>query len=148
MNRFKDTDPRALNDLSGENHSPTRVAPYFADEDHLRLLQLMTRRAMADRQRRTALKESDDLDTEARRVAIPALDDIPSCWRLVPEGTSLYDWQRNALPLWLPEGRGTVKIATGGGKTLFALAAAQQLQNEREPDLRVNIGPRQELQFH
>jgi superfamily II DNA or RNA helicase len=111
----------------------------FTDKDHLRLLQLMTRRAMSDRQRRTAAKESDDLDTDPRRAAIASLDDIPSRWRLVPEGTSLYDWQRNALPLWLSEGRGTVKVATGGGKTLFALAAAQQLQNEREPDLRLVI---------
>lgn len=111
----------------------------FTDKDHLHLLQLMTRRAMSDRQRRTAAKESDDLDTDARRVAIASLDDIPSRWRFIPEGTSLYDWQRNALPLWLSEGRGTVKVATGGGKTLFALAAAQQLQNDREPELRLVI---------
>jgi superfamily II DNA or RNA helicase len=32
-----------------------------------------------------------------------------------------------------------VKVATGGGKTLFALAAIQELHNIREPDLRVAI---------
>jgi hypothetical protein len=80
----------------------------FTDEDHLRLLQLMTRRAMADRQRRTAVKESDNSNAESPKEAVAALGNIPSRWRLVPEGTSLYDWQRNALPLWLSEGRGTV----------------------------------------
>jgi superfamily II DNA or RNA helicase len=30
-------------------------------------------------------------------------------------------------------------VATGGGKTLFAVAAAQQLQNEGEPDLRLVV---------
>jgi superfamily II DNA or RNA helicase len=107
----------------------------FTDEDHLRLLQLMARRAMAERQHRAVQRETSDVETAPSSEAPPENADIPSRWRLVPEGTSLYDWQRTALPLWLSEGRGTVKVATGGGKTLFALAAAQQLQNEREPDL-------------
>lgn len=40
--------------------------------------------------------------------------------------------------MWLNQLRGTIKVATGGGKTVFALAAAQALQH-REPDLRVVI---------
>jgi hypothetical protein len=75
----------------------TMVGAPFTDEDHLRLLQLMTRRAMAERQLRAAVRESDDLGTETRREVAATLGDIASRWCLVPEATSLYDWQRTAL---------------------------------------------------
>jgi hypothetical protein len=83
--------------------------PHFTDEDRLRLLQLMTRRAMAERRGRAAARERDDLETDARGKASPMTVAIAPRWRLVPEGTSLYDWQQKALPLWLSHGRGTVK---------------------------------------
>lgn len=111
----------------------------FTAMDRLRLLQLMTRRAMA--QRRDKVGKQGDGGPDALRDASQTLPSrvVPDRWRLVPEGVSLYDWQRECLPRWLERGRGTVKVATGGGKTLFALAAAQQLQNEREPDLRLVV---------
>jgi superfamily II DNA or RNA helicase len=112
---------------------------YFTDKDQLLLLQLTTRRAMAERQRRAASKKSEALQADNTREPIPAQVSSPLRWRLLAEGTSLYDWQRDALPLWLSEGRGTVKVATGGGKTLFALAVAERLQNERESDLRLVV---------
>lgn len=104
----------------------------FTDADWLRLLQLQARRAMLDRQ-------APDVETP---TAIPgAVGDRVNLerWTLVPEGVSLYDWQRQCLEKWLALGRGTVKVATGGGKTLFALAAAQTIQNQAEPDLRLVI---------
>ena len=111
----------------------------FTKDDHLRLLQLMTRRAMAERRGKTC--EGGDGETAARgergKVAPEAV--LPRSWRLVPDGTSLYQWQVECLRLWLANRRGTIKVATGGGKTLFALAAAEQLQNDREPDLRLVV---------
>lgn len=112
--------------------------PVFTDSDRLLLLQLMTRRAMSDRavddRHETAEEEGGDgLETVAEHAQ------IPDRWRLMPEQISLYTWQQECLSKWLEQGRGTVKVATGGGKTLFALAAAQALQNEREPDLRLVI---------
>ena len=111
----------------------------FTAMDRLRLLQLMTRRAMADR-RTKACKQADG-GLDASRDAGQSLPSgiIPDRWCLIPEGVSLHDWQRECLSRWLEHGRGTVKVATGGGKTLFALAVAQQLQNEREPDLRLVV---------
>lgn len=104
-------------------------------EEHLRLLQLTTRQAMAARRLRgdsAGIGASEDV-----HVA-PLQAEIPEHWRLVPEDFSPHPWQRECLPLWLQEGRGTVKVATGGGKTLFALYAAQELQH-RMHDLRVVI---------
>lgn len=111
----------------------------FTDEDRLRLLQLTTRRAMAERWNRAAGREGGYSNADLGGEAEPANIDVTTRWRLIPEGISLYGWQQECLPLWLSHGRGTVKVATGGGKTLFAMAAAQHLQNEREPDLRLVV---------
>jgi hypothetical protein len=113
MSIFEESNPHAL-ELPSEIHSPTKAASDFTDEDRLRLLQLMTRRAMAERRGRAAVRERDDLETDVREPiadvslrgeASPMTVAIAPRWRLVPEGTSLYDWQRDALPLWLSEGR-------------------------------------------
>ncbi len=60
---------------------------------------------------------------------------LPDRWRLVGEHVVLYKWQSDCLEKWIARGNGIVKVATGGGKTIFALAAAQALQNRKEPDL-------------
>jgi superfamily II DNA or RNA helicase len=93
---------------------------------------------MAERQDRAGSAEATGRTIESRTEGIIEVDKTTP-WQLLPRGVSLYDWQQDCLPLWLKTGRGTVKVATGGGKTLFALAAAQHLQNEREPDLRLVI---------
>lgn len=107
--------------------------------DRLILLQLLTREAMQRRHERQ-LAQSDDEDSPEPMCGVE-LDAVavPERWRLVPEGTALHAWQVECLGLWLPQGRGTIKVATGGGKTLFALAAAERLQNEREADLRLVV---------
>lgn len=126
-----------MRDESQGDH-PSNAVRCFTDVDRLSLLQLMTRRAMSER--RASLREAEDQGsgspTPSKGHPEAAL---PARWRLVPEDVALYDWQRECLPLWLARGRGTVKVATGGGKTMFALAAAQALQNEREPDLRLVV---------
>ena len=92
----------------------------FTDADRLRLLQLMTRRAMGERQIREAQQEGLGRDTESDAGVQPTAVKDKSRWRLLPEGVSLYDWQRECLPRWLSRGRGTIKVATGGGKTFCA----------------------------
>ena len=93
---------------------------------------------MAERRSPHGTKVTGDSSAPAPSKDLPEAS-IPACWRLVPEEVTLHNWQRECLPCWLDRGRGTVKVATGGGKTLFALAAAQELQNEREPDLRLVV---------
>lgn len=114
-------------------------APIFKDEDHLRLLQLMTRSVMAERRAKASDREGEDSSATNSQRKGQSGSHLPQRWQLVPEDASLYDWQRECLPLWISRGHGTVKVATGGGKTLFALAAAQHLQNDREPDLRLVV---------
>lgn len=113
--------------------APTKAEIPFTDGDRLRLLQLQTRRAIADRGGQSGEVEPHPPGDQ------PAPGPDLERWRLLPEGVTLYAWQNECLARWLPQGRGTVKVATGGGKTLFALAAAQALQNSKQPDLRLVI---------
>lgn len=63
---------------------------------------------------------------------------IPRRW-ILTQGVALYAWQEECLKKWFEaECKGTVKVVTGGGKTLLALAAAERLQ-ERVRDLRVAV---------
>jgi superfamily II DNA or RNA helicase len=114
------------------------VGSCFTDEHHLQLLQLQTRRAISERRRKEPLP-ADREDDNANEIQAQPSVDIPLIWRLLPTSFRLYAWQKECLPLWLREGRGTIKVATGGGKTAFALYAAQKLQNTREPDLRLVV---------
>ena len=106
----------------------------FSDSDQLKLLQLLTRRAMSERRKREAGSASDA--ALSGQIAPLAVESVPERWRLLPDDVHLHGWQRDALPIWLENGRGTIKVATGGGNTMFALAAANALQNDGAPDRR------------
>jgi superfamily II DNA or RNA helicase len=117
-------------------------ADVFDARARLQLLQLDARRQMAARlQKGLAATEEPETDSENddEEEQAPEGAEVPDRWKLLPDGLKLHAWQEECLPRWLETGRGTVKVATGGGKTLFALAAAERLQNERQPDLRLVI---------
>jgi len=120
-----------------ENLSPTGNKILFSDEDYLHLLQLKTRQAVARRWQSTTTQEGENGENESSSTTNKII--IPTKWSLIPPHIKLYDWQEKCLNIWMAKGSGTVKVATGGGKTLFALAVAQKLQNEKEPNLRVVI---------
>ncbi|MEV0561578.1 DEAD/DEAH box helicase [Dactylosporangium sp. NPDC050588] len=64
--------------------------------------------------------------------------DLPQQWRLTG-GLTLAPWQREAVDAWFSAGgRGTIKVVTGAGKTVAALAVAERLQRD-VPQLRVVI---------
>lgn len=111
----------------------------FTDDHQLALLQLLIRKSMSSRMDTCGDDDADPEETGTEEASQSETLGLPVDWRLMPENISLHAWQRECLPLWLSKGRGTVKVATGGGKTLFALAAAERLQNTREPDLRLVI---------
>ena len=65
--------------------------------------------------------------------------EVPAKWCLI-DGVDLYDWQRDCIDRWFDGNRrGTVKVVTGAGKTILALALTERLQNRHVPDLRVAI---------
>jgi len=118
---------------------PRTPETIFDARARLQLLQLETRRQMAERFYRGTPADVDEEGVDGEETAEPAATVIPDKWRLIPEGMTLHGWQNECLPKWMEHCRGTVKVATGGGKTLFALAAAQELQNTKDPDLRLVI---------
>jgi len=72
-------------------------------------------------------------------TAEPLVVEIPQRWDLT-QGIEPYEWQKTCIANWFDnDGRGTVKVVTGGGKTLLALTVAQELQNTKEPDLYLAI---------
>lgn len=80
---------------------------------------------------------SDDDGSEKDKTR-PSLK-IPDTWNLT-RGITLYPWQKKCVNKWFEnEKSGTVKVVTGGGKTVLALALAEKLQNSCESDLNVAI---------
>lgn len=65
-------------------------------------------------------------------------DSIPESWELTRD-MQLAPWQQTARESWFASSkRGTIKVVTGAGKTIVALAIAERLQREN-PDLRIAI---------
>lgn len=63
---------------------------------------------------------------------------LPSEWSMTQE-LDLHPWQRSACDAWFRENhRGTIKVVTGAGKTVVALAIMERLQRF-DPELRVAI---------
>jgi Rad3-related DNA helicase len=63
---------------------------------------------------------------------------VPGRWELT-QGTVLHDWQERCVDAWFAHKRGVIKVVTGAGKTLLALAIAERLQQTTAPQLRVVV---------
>jgi superfamily II DNA or RNA helicase len=62
----------------------------------------------------------------------------PARWSLT-KGIELRSWQVDAVDAWFASGkRGTIKVVTGAGKTILALAIAEHLQHD-DPQLRIAV---------
>src|SRR5438105_3975782 len=95
--------------------------------EELQLLQLLQLQHWSDR-RRSELTPITDQPTS----------DPPAEWSSLST-IHLYDWQRQALECWSAAGhRGIIKVVTGAGKTMLALAAIDRMFR-LDPELRVAI---------
>ncbi len=66
-------------------------------------------------------------------------DAIPERLELT-RGLVLHDWQNQCVEAWFRnEKRGVIKVVTGAGKTVLALAIAERLQQSEVPALRIAI---------
>ncbi|MCG8600477.1 MAG: DEAD/DEAH box helicase [Verrucomicrobiales bacterium] len=105
----------------------------FSNKERLLLHQLRILEWQSDREAKSLAKETNPGDADSIGSG------IPDRWELT-RGIELYDWQNKCVDRWFREShRGTIKVVTGGGKTLLALAAAERLQQTEQPDLRLVI---------
>lgn len=117
-----------------EGVAPAPAAPRLTPEEELCLQQLQQTRFWAERV----------TSTPSGRHAIDSRDsEGPSAfhdaWSLTG-GLVLHDWQEACVRAWLANGkRGVIKVVTGAGKTILALAVAERLQRTERPSLRVAI---------
>jgi superfamily II DNA or RNA helicase len=102
----------------------------------LRLLEWAEQRD-EDAQRRDGERTRQAVEAEEERAEY-APGGLPAQWSLLG-GLELRPWQRAASDAWFEAGRrGTIKVVTGAGKTLVALAVAERLQHQ-DPELRTVI---------
>jgi superfamily II DNA or RNA helicase len=98
-------------------------------EERLELQQLRLLE-WAEDSRRSEVADDDVSDAPEARVG----DD----WRLTAD-LDLHPWQERAVEAWFAAGRrGTIKVVTGAGKTVAALAIIERLQRE-DAELRVAV---------
>lgn len=117
-------------------NTPRPPEPSLSDDDRLRLQQL---RLMEWMETRTAAETKRRIDRDDKGSAPAIPDALPERWELT-RGVNLYSWQEDCIRSWFDAGcRGTVKVVTGGGKTLLALAIAERLQNQSAAGLRLAI---------
>jgi superfamily II DNA or RNA helicase len=91
------------------------------------------------RLRAWAEDRGDGSEPKRERMDAPVGEPLFSSWNLT-RGVDLNRWQQEASEAWFAAGyRGTIKVVTGAGKTLCALAIAERLQREVDPELRVAI---------
>lgn len=101
----------------------------LAPEESLKLHQFLQVRFWRERSRSAT--------TDAHEVT-DQVGAVPDRWELT-RGVELHDWQRGCIDTWFSNGkRGVIKVVTGAGKTILALAIAERLQTERL-DLRVAV---------
>lgn len=94
------------------------------------LQQLLQLRIWQDKVNATASEKS---------ISYADASTVPAVWELT-RGIALYDWQERCIDAWFANGkRGIIKVVTGAGKTLLALAIAEKLQQTEAPQLRLAI---------
>ncbi len=76
---------------------------------------------------------SEELETTNK----PKKKAMPDEWQML-EGIELYPWQEDCIEAWFNNKCGTIKVVTGAGKTILALAIIEQLQKQ-EQNLHVAI---------
>jgi superfamily II DNA or RNA helicase len=108
----------------------------LSEEQQLTLQQL---RLLDWAERRTSSNETLPNDHAGEDAAVDiSAPRMPSSWDLT-RGLTLASWQIKARDAWFAAGkRGTIKVVTGAGKTVVALAIAEQLQRH-DPELRMVV---------
>jgi superfamily II DNA or RNA helicase len=84
-------------------------------------------------------KRSEGSNEEQFLSARASDTSLPERWNLT-RGIDLHTWQRECVDAWFAAGtRGVLKVVTGAGKTILALAIAEKLQQTAAHELRVAV---------
>jgi len=82
---------------------------------------------------------SVDAKDEQTSSDVATHTELPAQWNLTG-GIDLHPWQRQCVDVWFQAGKkGVLKVVTGAGKTILALAIAEKLQQAEAHNLRVAI---------
>jgi superfamily II DNA or RNA helicase len=119
----------------GEGVSSPDSAATLSPEEELQLQQLLQAKFWREKGRA--------VPHVGKRVQgeepVPTVTPLPEEWELT-KGVTLHDWQRHCVNAWFDNGRrGVIKVVTGAGKTILALAIAERLQREEVRNLRVAV---------
>lgn len=84
-------------------------------------------------------QHSESVNEETSTPDSAKSDALPQLWELT-RGIELHSWQVRCVDAWFATGnRGVIKVVTGAGKTVLALAISEKLQRTQMPGLRVAI---------
>ncbi len=120
---------------SGEGVSSPDSAGSLSPEEELQLQQLLQAKFWQEKGRAAP---HGDKKVQGEEPA-SAVTSLPEEWELT-EGVTLHDWQRRCVDAWFDNGRrGVIKVVTGAGKTILALAIAERLQRNEVRNLRVAV---------
>lgn len=79
------------------------------------------------RRREQGTRNREQAEVKPIKIELPEIETAPK----LPEGLVLRSYQRRAIDNWFGnKGRGTLKMATGSGKTITALAIATELYQQ------------------
>ena len=118
-------------DFPEDAPTPNRLRDGLTSGEELELQQL--------RQLEFWRKHKEELRSERLPNSDNDKTSLPARWELT-RGINLHDWQRHCVDAWFDANeRGVIKVVTGAGKTILALAIAEKLQQTRRPDLRIAI---------
>lgn len=119
--------------LDGETVLPATLA--LQPEDELRLQQLLQVQFWQGKNGSAPSAASVD----ERGCSDAHASAMPERWELT-RGLCLHNWQRECVEGWFQNGKkGVIKVVTGAGKTLLAMAIAERLQQTDLPGLRVAV---------
>ena len=111
--------------------------PNWDDKHELLFHQLRQLKALYERD-----KKKREITTEKKyeEIQLQHHKDKFTLWKEWLQQNPLYSWQKDALAIWSEKTyKGTIKVATGGGKTRFALAAIGRLHERISGQFKVVI---------
>jgi superfamily II DNA or RNA helicase len=119
--------------MNNSDHEQREIP--FGPKESLKLHQLRLLEWMTTTGSKRFGDESLEIPSDEKKQAAS----LPDLWNLT-KGVEPYEWQKKCVAKWFENnGRGTVKVVTGGGKTLLAMSIAELLHNQYDKDLHLAI---------